>query len=858
MIALVAVIVASAALADENGKTGDSTTGCTCHGTSASNSTSASFTTSATTVAPGAVVNVAFIVGTTVGTQTHAGLDVSTTGGTLLAGGNNQKRGTEITHTKPEALASGTLSFNFTWVAPTTEGTYTLRGSGNAVDNDGSEHGDGWRTADNVNILVDDGCDDGDGDGFEVCDDGSGTDCNDADGTVWPGATESCDGIDHDCDGLTLENTSANATEWYLDADADGFGDDSVRLTDCTQPTGYVAANADCNDSDPLTFPFAAFTCESGGDCGFVASPYATDAGVWYRDLDADGFGNPADAVIACDAPAGYTAQSPDSDCDDTRFATHPNAEETCNLEDDDCDGLLDEEAIDQLTFYEDFDADGYGTETSTTRACSLPENYATLAGDCDDSNPEYYPSATEYCAILVDYNCDGAVANEDGDGDGSLACEDCADDDPARNTSAIELCNGVDDNCDGQVDEGPPVDAGTWFADTDGDGFGEPTASQLACEAPSGYSENDSDCDDLDGNTFPGAPETCDSFDDDCNGSVDDNATDAITFYADADSDGAGTPTDFVTACEAPEGYLAEASDCDDTNPAVSATGTETCNETDDNCDGQTDENSAVDATLWFADADADSFGDATVSNVACAAPVGFVANTSDCDDGSAATNPNAEEVWYNGTDENCDGNDADRDLDGFVLGPDCNDDDPEISPLAIDYWYDGVDSDCDGGSDFDLDGDGFDSETYGGSDCNDADATVFTGAPEIEDDGVENDCDVQNDHDRDDDGYDGETWGGGDCDDANPAISPGADDDWYDGIDSDCDGSNDFDQDHDGVAFKNDCDDLDRDVSTCPAETDTGTDPPDVPRRTGCFDSFGWLALPILLLPLRRRKTR
>lgn len=858
MTIFIALIVGSSAFANENGRTGSSTNGCTCHGMSASSSTSASFTTSATTVAPGDVVSVDFIVGTTVGTRTHAGLNVSATGGSLVAGSNNQKRNNEITHTQPEALTAGSIAFNFTWVAPTAEGSYSLRGAGNAVDNDGSDRGDAWQKATNVTIIVDDGCDDLDADGFEVCDDGSGTDCNDADDTVWPGAPEACDGIDHDCDGLTLENTSADATEWYLDADADGFGDDSIRLIDCSQPTGYVAANADCNDSDSLTYPFATYTCTTGGDCGFAASPYATDAAAWYRDVDADGYGNPTETVTACDQPVGYVAPSSEVDCDDSRLAVHPNADESCNLEDDDCDGLIDEEAVDQLTFYEDFDADGYGSEASTTTACSLPPNFATLFGDCNDADAEYYPSAVEYCAILVDYNCDGAVADEDGDGDGSLACEDCADDDPGRNSDATELCNGVDDNCDGAVDEGPPTDAGLWFADLDGDGFGDAGSMQLACEKPGGYSANDTDCDDVDGNSFPGAPETCDGVDDDCNGMIDDNATDAAVFYADADADGAGSSTHTVTACNAPEGYLADASDCDDSNPAVSATATETCNTIDDNCDGQIDESSAVDASTWYADTDADGFGDATVSNVACVAPAGFVANTTDCDDGNAANNPNTEEIWYNEIDENCDGNDADRDLDGFLLGPDCNDDDPEINPLAVDTWYDGIDSDCDGGSDFDLDGDGFDSETYGGSDCNDADATVFAGAEEIEGDGVENDCDLQNDHDRDDDGYDGEAWGGNDCDDANPEISPGSDDEWYDGVDSDCDGSDDFDQDHDGVAVESDCDDLDREVTTCADETGTRAEPKDIREQTGCFGSFGWFAVPLALLPLRRRNQR
>ena len=115
------------------------------------------------------------------------------------------------------------------------------------------------------------------------------------------------------------------------------------------------------------------------------------------------------------------------------------------------------------------------------------------------------------------------------------------------------------------------------------------------------------------------------------------------------------------------------------------------------------------------------------------------------DCDDTDDEVHPEAEEVPYDGTDQDCDGEDlVDIDGDGYEggEGDDCDDEDATVHPGADDAWYDGVDSDCNGNDDFDADSDGY-AATPDGDDCNDQDAEVNPGATETPDDGVDSDCD-------------------------------------------------------------------------------------------------------------------
>ena len=223
-----------------------------------------------------------------------------------------------------------------------------------------------------------------------------------------------------------------------------------------------------------------------------------------------------------------------------------------------------------------------------------------------------------------------------------------------------------------------------------------------------------------------------------------------------------------------------------------------------------------------------------------------GYTEAEGDCDDFDATASPEGTETWYDGVDSDCDGaSDYDVDGDGYDSdaygGTDCEDSDASVSPDATETWYDGVDSDCDGLSDYDVDLDGFDAELYGGTDCDDDSAEINPDADEVYYDGVDDNCDPSDDDDADGDGFSVEgtssgSSGGGDCDDDSATTNPDATDTWYDGVDSDCDGADDYDVDGDGYESADyggeDCDDSDASVypeapgDTCYDGVDTDCD--------------------------------
>jgi len=600
---------------------------------------------------------------------------------------------------------------------------------------------------------------DADSDGFVVADD-----CDDGDAAINPDAEEVCDNVDNDCDGLVdgKDDSLVDGRLWYVDGDSDGYGSDAETTVQCHEPEGFTDNDEDCDDADPDINPDTVWYADDDGDgfgdadstnigceqpSGYVPDdtdcddddvdvnpdgveicddidndcdglydgqdPSLDEPVTWYEDLDGDGYGPSSTATEQCTQP-GENWVNEGSDCDDDDASIHPGAAEVCNSLDDDCDGLADgqdDDVVGASTWYRDDDGDGYGDPDDTDEGCNMPPGFADNGDDCDDEEADSNPGEVEICDEL-DNDCDGTVDGVDDDGDGyeheDCGGGDCDDSDPDVYTGADEVCNGYDDDCDGLADgqDDDVVDASTWYLDSDSDGYGDADYSDLGCNNPPGYADNDEDCDDDDAAVNPDAEEVCDEVDNDCDGAVDG-----------IDGDG--------------DGYEHEdcgGGDCDDSDADVNPGADEVCNSIDDDCDGLLDghDDSVTDASTWYLDADSDSYGSPDDTDVGCNMPPGYADNGDDCDDDDAAINPDASEI--------CD--EIDNDCDELV--------DADDDPVEGGTWY--LDSDGDGYGDADEELISCEDDESGyvtdGTDCDDADEATHPDADELLD-GVDNDCD-------------------------------------------------------------------------------------------------------------------
>ena len=513
---------------------------------------------------------------------------------------------------------------------------------------------------------------DQDGDGVRTCD--TPPDCDDTNASVYPGAQELCDGLDHDCNGVAGS----------ADQDGDGW---AACQGDCNDQAGFIHPGADevCDEADN--------NCNGVTDEGFDNdSDGVTSCGGDCDDLDAGIFpGNPEvcdGADQDCDEQVdedfdldndGFTTCSlPVPDCDDTDFTVRPDANEVCDGVDNQCDGVVDEGF--------DLDGDGWAPcvgDCDDTNPAVSPgafelcngsddncngvvdegydndnDNYSTCTGDCDDSEPSVNPDGTEVCDGL-DNNCDLAVDEPfDADGDTATTCgpdglpgtsdDDCNDSIATVFPGALEVCDGLDSNCDGFL---PPVE-------TDSDADTIPSC-QAICEPEDTSPLCVGDCDDNDADNWPGNTEVCDAGDNDCDGVPDEGF--------DLDLDG-------VTTCGADGAFSTADDDCDDADPLNAGPFAEACDGADNDCDGVVDNGYDLD-------------GDGVTT---CAG---------DCDDNDPTAYPGAAQTCT-AVDNDCDGvaGDLDDDGDGSLICEDCDDNDPLVYPGAGFSVCDGTDHDCDG----------------------------------------------------------------------------------------------------------------------------------------------------------------
>ena len=466
-----------------------------------------------------------------------------------------------------------------------------------------------------------------------------------------------------------------------------------------------------------------------------------------------------------------------DEDCDDSNATTYPDAPEICDGIDNNCNQEVDEGVL--STFFEDKDGDGFGNADVSVESCVANEGTVPNSNDCDDQNPDVYPAA-------------------------------------------VELCDGLDNDCDEEVDEEV---TGTWFQDLDGDGFGNIDVSIQGCSAD-GFIETAGDCNDDDPLISPNMDELCDEVDNNCDGQIDEGLL--ILAYVDADEDGYGDDFNPVEICELELGYTTTPGDCDDIDFDIKPTAVEICDGVDNNCDGNTDDGTAVGAVEWYRDADMDGYGDPSDIQTQCDQPTGFVSNNLDCSPTNNAQFPGAPE-FCNGADDDCDGTIDesgsigastyydDVDGDGFgnnstavqsCIQPsgavtnnlDCDDTDPTVY-LGATELCDGqinacgtllsfveIDDDNDGYVDCTIDSAGWDGvgSVVGGDDCDDTNGDIYPNAPELCD-GFANVCGQSLPTDELDDDGDGYVecsilfpWagvvGGEDCDDSNGNIYPNA----------------------------------------------------------------------------------
>ena len=469
--------------------------------------------------------------------------------------------------------------------------------------------------------------------GVKVCSaSGATTECNALAGSP---TAESCNQLDDNCDGATDEGLADCCVPTTTRACGVDMGACRAGIETCSGTGAWGACQL---AGVPVTLPgTVAESCNGvDDDCdGATDEPDASGCTTLYADQDADGSGAGAGACLC--APGGAFTATAATDCDDSNAAVHPGAVEQCNGLDDNCDGQTDEgfgtgatctagTGACQRSGLTVCTASGSGVECNVTQGDPMAETCNGIDDNCDGRTDEGL--AAPGCALQTGV-CAGSKQTCGGAA-GWLACTAASY--PSSYQAVETTCDSLDNDCDGQTDEGP-VGGGSCFA-----GTGACQASgTFACVAGT-----------VTCNAVPGTPsnELCNGLDDNCNGTTDEGFT-----VGPACTVGVG-------ACARVGSSVCKADGTGTQCSAVAgAASAEVCNGVDDDCDGATDEANATGCTVYYQDQDLDGYGNTGASACLCAPNATYGATVGgDCDDTNAAVRPGATEIC-NGRDDDCDG---------------------------------------------------------------------------------------------------------------------------------------------------------------------------------------------------------